>query len=132
MGIKNMEERRVIVNGVSFDQVENIRTGKTNERNKMAEGISGEIAQIKRASNLGFIEIDILATSASNQIIQAIYDLDQNCAVLIQDDSGTDLFLMSSAAPEKDPDWESSDDEGAIITWRFIGKFNTYNIGGNS
>ena len=132
MGIRNLEERRVIVGAVVFEKVENIRVGKSNPRNKLMEGISGEIAQIKRSNRLGFIEIDILESSSENQKMQTLFDLDQNFNVLIQDDSGVDTFIMSSAAPIQDADSESSDDEGATVTWRFEGAFNVYNKGGNS
>jgi hypothetical protein len=132
MGVRNMSSRRLVVGAAVIEKFEDLRWGKSNPRNKVFEGINGEFGQIRRSSNLGFIEIDVLRSSSANQILQAIFLLGENVLVAYQDDSGEDLFLMSVAAPEQDPDGESSEDEAGVNTWRFVGVFDAYNLGGNS
>lgn len=131
MGIRNMEQRFLSVGIYALRNFEEIRFGKDNEKNTITEGIGGDVAIVRRSDKVGFVEIDVLASSSENANLAAVFALETPVPILYTDGSGNDIFAMAKAIPAKDPDASSSADSGAINTWRFIGKFDTYLVAGN-
>lgn len=98
-------------------------------------GASGEVARAKSNDLSGEIEIVLLQSSSSNDILSALATLDEltNTGIvplLIQDMSGTTLAAAKSCWVKKKPDSEMSKEVGER-TWILDTDELEYFIGGN-
>lgn len=110
---------------------------KAQDRFKKKVGTDGEVVRSLVADESGEIEITLMHTSASNNILDAISREDRLLQtgvfpVQIKDISGTTIFTCAQAWIQKDPDQEFGDDAGSR-TWVLAFADNDANsvIGGN-
>lgn len=131
MPVRNMEQLYVSVGMYDLRNIEDVKYGKDNDKNSITEGIRGEIAIVRRSDKVGFIEIDVLASSPENLKLSTVFASETPVPISIKDGSGLDVLFMSKAVPAKDPDGSNNADSGLINTWKFIGKFDIYLLAGN-
>lgn len=101
-------------------------------------GADGEIARAIGTDNRHSVNISLLQTSASNDVMSTLYSLDRKTSggaafpVLIQDLSGRTLFAASQAWIKKSANMNLSKGIEARQWMMETGEPAVYNIGGNS
>jgi hypothetical protein len=118
---------QVVVGGVPIQGYADgtfIRVGRRNVAWEMVTGADGESARAKSNDNSGFIEIELMQTSSSNQHLSNIANADElsNAGVvpiMVKDNSGFSLHVSEQSFIEKKPDAAYAKTNQTRV-WRFL------------
>ncbi len=128
----------VVVGGVPISGYADgsfVRVGRRNPQWELVKGADGEGARSKSNDDSGFIEIELMQTSASNQHLSNISLADETSnagvvPVMVKDGSGFSLHMAEQSFIEKNPDGAYAKTNQTRV-WRFLcDKLQDYH-GGN-
>jgi hypothetical protein len=121
----------VIVGATIITDFEEIAVTQDEDSWSFSAGSSGEVTRSKNSNKLGSIAITLMQTKREQLQLVALQESDALIPVVIKDNNGASIHVITEATLVKAPDANYGKTEAQTRVWTFKGKLTANIVGGN-